>query len=325
MHLVRRRFLHLAAGATALLAIARGARAQTYPTRPVRIVVGGPAGGGLDIAARLVGQWLSERLGQPFIIENRPGAAANIATEVVVRAPADGHTLLLIFTTNAINTTLYEKLNFDFIRDTAPVASIARGSLVMVVNPSFPATTVSEFVAYATAHPGKLNMASGNNGGPGHLAGELFQAMTGVTMLHVPYRGDPPAITALLSGEVHVHFVGLPPAIEQIKAGKLRALAVTTATRSEALPDVPTVSEIVPGYEASVWFGIGAPRNTSAAIVERLNREINEGLADPRMKARFADLGYLMLAGSPSDFGRLIVEETEKWAKVVKLAGIKPG
>ena len=284
MQLPRRRFLHLVARAAALPVVARVACAQTYPMRPIRIVVGGPAGGGLDIAARLVGQWLTERLSQPFVIENRPGAATNIATEAVVRAPADGHTLLLVFTTNAINATLYDKLNFDFISDIAPVASIARGGLVMVVNASFPAKTVPEFVAYAKANPGRVNMASGNNGGPGHLAGELFKVMTGVTMLHVPYRGDPPALTALLGGEVHVHFVGLPPAVEQIRAGKLRALAITTATRSQALPDVPTVSELVPGYDASVWFGIGAPRNTDTGIVDRLNKEINAGLADPRIE-----------------------------------------
>ena len=324
MQLPRRRFLHLVARAAALPVVARVACAQTYPMRPIRIVVGGPAGGGLDIAARLVGQWLTERLSQPFVIENRPGAATNIATEAVVRAPADGHTLLLVFTTNAINATLYDNLNFDFISDIAPVASIARGGLVMVVNASFPAKTVPEFVAYAKANPGRVNMASGNSGGPGHLAGELFKVMTGVTMLHVPYRGDPPALTALLGGEVHVHFVGLPPAVEQIRAGKLRALAITTATRSQALPDVPTVSELVPGYDASVWFGIGAPRNTDTGIVDRLNKEINAGLADPRMNARLADLGYTMLSGSPADFGKLIAEETGKWAKVVKFAGIKP-
>jgi tripartite-type tricarboxylate transporter receptor subunit TctC len=324
MKLPRRRFLHLAAVAAVLPAVPRTARAQSYPIRPVRIVVGGPAGGGLDIAARLTGQWLSERLGQQFIIENRPGAAGNIATEAVVRAPADGYTLLLAFTTNAINATLYDKLGFNFISDIVPVASIARGVLVMVVSPSFPAKSVPEFIAYAKANPGKLNMASGNSGGPGHLAGELFKAMTGVNMLHVPYRGDPPALTGLLGGQVQVHFVGLPPSIEQIKAGKLRALAVSTATRSEVVPDIPTVGEFVPGYEASVWFGIGAPKTTPAEIVEQLNKDINAGLADPRMKTRLADLGYTILTGSPADFGKLIAEETVKWGKVVRAANIKP-
>jgi tripartite-type tricarboxylate transporter receptor subunit TctC len=324
MDLPRRRFLRLVAGVAALPAVPRIASAQTYPTRPVRIVVGLPAGGGVDIVARLIGQWLSERLGQPFVIENRPGAATNIATEAVVNAPRDGYTLLLAFVSQAINATLYEKLNYDFIRDIAPVASIARGTLVMVINPSFPARTVPEFIAYAKANPGKINMASGGNGSPPHVTGELFKAMTGVNMLHVPYRGDAPALTDLIGGQVQVLFSGLASSVEFIKAGKLRALAVTTATRSEALPDIPTVGEFVSGYEASSWFGIGAPRDAPDEIIKKLNRGINAGLADPKIKTRLADLGATVLAGSPADFGKLIAEETEKWGKVIRAANIKP-
>jgi tripartite-type tricarboxylate transporter receptor subunit TctC len=324
MKLLRRRFLHLAAGAAALPAMTRIARAQTYPFRPVRIVAGSPPGGGIDIVARLIGQWLSERLGQPFVIEDRPGAATNIATESVVRARADGYTLLLAFTTNAINATLYDKLNFNFISDVAPVASIARGIIILVVNPSFPARTVPDLIAYAKANPGKVNMASGNNGGPAHVAGELLKVMAGVDMLHVPYRGDPPALTDVLGGRVQLCLVGLPASVELIRAGKLHPLAVTTAIRAQALPDLPTVGEFLPGYEASVWFGIGAPRNTPVEIVDKLNREINAALVDPKIKARLADLGGTVLPGSPADFGTLIVQETEKWAKVVKFAGIKP-
>jgi tripartite-type tricarboxylate transporter receptor subunit TctC len=290
----------------------------------VRIVVGLPAGGGVDVVARLIGQRLSERLGQPFVIENRPGAATNIAAEAVVHAPRDGYTLLLAFLSHAINATLYEKLNYNFIRDIAPVASIARGTLVMVVNPSFPAKTVPEFISYAQANPGKVNMASGGNGSPPHVTGELFKAMTRVNMTHVPYRGDAPALTDLLGGQVQVLFAGLASSVEFIKAGKLRALAVTTATRSEALADVPTVGEFVPGYEASSWFGVGAPANTPVEIVEKLNTEINAALADPKIKARLTDLGATGLVGSPADFGKFIAEETEKWAEVVKFAGIKP-
>ena len=323
MKLPRRTFLHLAAGAAALPVVSRVARAQAYPSRPVRIVVGFAPGGAFDIVARLIGQWLSERLGQPFVIENRPGGGGNIATEAVVRAPADGYTLLLVGVPNAINATLYQKLNFNFIRDIAPIAGIDREPQVMVVNPSVPAKTVSEFIAYAKANPGKISMASQGIGGSGHLTGELFKMMAGVNVLHVPYRGAGPALTDLLGGQVQVMFAAAPSAIEYVKTGKLRALAVTTTTRSEALPDVPTVAEFLPGFEASSWYGIGAPKATPAEIVEKLNKEINAGLADPTMKARLADLGGTLLPGSPSDFGKLIAEETEKWAKVVRSAGIK--
>ena len=323
MKLPRRNFLHLAAGAAALPAVPRIAWAQTYPTRLVRIIVGFAAGGGVDIVARLIGQWLSERLGQQFLIENRPGAATNIATEAVVRAPPDGYTLLLVNGANATNATLYEKLNFNFIRDIAPVAGIMRVPTVMVVNPSVPAKTIPEFIAYAKANPGKINFASGGVGAPSHLAGELFKMMTGVNLVHVPYRGLAPAFTDLIGGQVQVIFGALTSSIEYIKTGRLRALAVTTAKRSEALPDLPTVGEFVPGYEASQWYGVGVPKNTPADIVDKLNKEINAGLADPRMKARLADLGGTVLPGSPSDFGKLIVEETEKWAKVVNFSGAK--
>jgi tripartite-type tricarboxylate transporter receptor subunit TctC len=302
--------------------VSRVAWAQTYPTRPVRLIVGVAAGGGTDIVARLISQWLSERLGQQFIVENRPGAGSNIATEVVVRAPPDGYTLLTVGAPAAINATLYyDKLNFNFIRDIAPVAGIMRGPLVMLVNPSFPAKTVPEFIAYAKANPGKINMASGGNGTTPHVTGELFKMMTGVDMVHVPYRGAGPAITDLLGGQVQVLFDN---PIEHIRAGRLRALAVTTTTRSEALPDIPTLGEFVPGYDASGWFGIGAPKDTPVQIIDRLNREINACLADPRMKARLTDLGGIVLSGSPADFGKHIAEETEKWAKVIKFAGIKP-
>ena len=320
----RRQFLHLAAGAAALPAVSRIAWAQTYPSRPVRIIVGVAAGGTLDILARVMGQWLSERLGQPFIIENRPGASTNIATEAVVRAPANGYTLLSVSPSNAINATLYEKLNFTFIGDIAPVAGIIRAANVMVVNPSVPAKTVPEFIAYAKANPGKLNMSSGGNGTSQHVAGELFKMMTGVDLVHVPYRGAAPALTDLLGGQAQVMFPGMPGSIEYIRAGQLRALAVTTETRSEALPDIPTVSDFVPGYESSQWFGVGAPKNTPIEIIDKLNKEINAGLADPKIKARLADLGGTVLAGSPADFGKLIADETEKWGKVVKFAGIKP-
>jgi tripartite-type tricarboxylate transporter receptor subunit TctC len=324
MKIPRRRFLELAVGATALPAASGIASAQSYPTRPVRIVVGYAAGGGTDLVARLMGQWLSERLGQPFVIENRTGAATNIGTEAVVRAPADGYTLLLAHTANAINATLYEKLNFNFIRDIAPVAAIIRVPTVMVVNPSLPAKTVSEFIAYASANPGRINMASGGAGGPDHMSGELFKAMTGVNMVHVPYRGLSPALTDLLGGQVQVIFSSLPAAIEYIRANKLRALAVTTATRFEGAPDIPTVGEVVPGYEASQWYGVGVPKNTPVAIVEKLNKEINAGLANPKLKAQLADLGGTVLPGPAADFGKLIAEETEKWAKVVKFSGTKP-
>jgi tripartite-type tricarboxylate transporter receptor subunit TctC len=324
MKLPRRNFLHLAAGAAALPLLSRIAWAQTYPTRPVRIVVGFPPAGGTDITARLIGQWLSERLGQPFIIENRPGAGSNIATEAVVRAPADGYTLLLVSTPNAVNATLYEKLNFNFIRDLAPVAGIMVVPVVMVVHPSFPATTVPEFIAYAKANPGKINIASGTIGGPGHVTAELFKMMTGTDMPLVSYRGGGPALTDLLAGQVQVSFLTMPASIEHIRTGKLRALAVTTATRSPMLPDIPALSENLPGYEASTWFGVGAPKNTSTEIVDKLNKEVNAALDDPKMKARLADLGGTPLVSSPADFGKLIAEETEKWGKVIRAANIKP-
>jgi tripartite-type tricarboxylate transporter receptor subunit TctC len=321
---VRRRFLALACGAIAAPAVVPVAWSQTYPARPLHMVVGFAAGGGADIIARLIGQSLSERLGQQIVVDNRPGAGTNIATEVVVKAAPDGYTLLLANSPNAINTTLYDNLSFDFIRDVAPVASIGRVPLVMVVNPSLPAKTVAEFIAYAKANPGKVNMGSGGNGAPDHMSGELFKAMAGVGILHVPYRGVAPAIADLLGGQVQVIFGTMPAVIAFIKSGKLRALAVTTATRSDELPDVPTIAEFVPGYEASQWYGIGAPRNTPAAVIERLNRETNAVLAEPGMKARLAELGASVLSGSPADFGKLIVEETGKWAKVVKLSGAKP-
>jgi tripartite-type tricarboxylate transporter receptor subunit TctC len=324
MKLPRRQFLHLATGAAALPALSHIARAQAYPTRPVRIVAPFAAGGPADILARLIGQWLSERLGQPFVIENRPGAAGNIGTEAVVKSPPDGYTLLLAGSPNTINATLYDKLNFNFIRDIAPVGGIVRFPLVMAVHPSVPAKTVPEFIAHAKANPGKINMASGGIGATPHVAGELFQMMTGVRMIHVPYRGAAPALTDLLAGQVQVSFANTVASIEYIRAGKLRPLAVTTATRAEALPDIPTVAEFVPGYEASGWSGIGSPKNTQSQIVDKLNTEINAGLADPNMKVRLADLGGTVLAGSPSDFGSFVAAETEKWAKVVRSAGIKP-
>jgi tripartite-type tricarboxylate transporter receptor subunit TctC len=319
----RRNFLHLAAGAAALPAVSRVARAQAYPTRPVRIIIGFAPGSASDIVARLVGQWLSEGLGQPFIIEHRPGAANNIATEAVVRAPPDGHTLLVVSSANAVNATFYDKLNYNFIRDIAPVAGIIVVPSVLVVHPSVPAKTVPEFIAYAKANPGKLTMASGGIGSGTHLAGELFKMMAGVNMVHVPYRGGGPALTDLLGGQVQVMFPSTVSSIEYIRAGRLRALAVTTATRSDALPDVPTVDEFVPGYEASAWFGVGAPKATPAEIVEKLNKEINAGLADPKMKARLADVGGTALSGSPADFGKLIADEIEKWAKVIRALNIK--
>jgi tripartite-type tricarboxylate transporter receptor subunit TctC len=304
--------------------MSRIAWAQAYPARPVRILVGAPPGGTLDIVARVMGQWLSERLGQSFVIENRPGGAGNnVATEAVVRAAPDGYTLLLIAISNAINTTLYDKLNYNFLRDIAPVGSIVRVPLIMEVNPSAPAKSVPEFIAYAKANPGKVNMASAGIGTSPQVAGELFKLMTGVELVHVPYRGSPPALTDLLGGRVQVMFDLMPTSIELVRAGKLRALAVTTAARSPALPDIPTVGEFVPGYEASTWQGLGAPKSTPAEIIEKLNREINAGLADPRIKERLADTGAAPFTGSPGDFGKFMADETEKWAKVVKFAGIK--
>jgi tripartite-type tricarboxylate transporter receptor subunit TctC len=323
MKLPRRKFLHLAVGAAALPAVSRIARAQAYPTRPVRIIVPFAAAGAFDIMARLIGQWLSERLGQPFVIENRPGAGTNIGTETVVKAPPDGYTLLLAGTPNAINATLYEKLNFNFIRDIASVAGISRAPLVMAVHPSVPAKTVPEFIAYAKANPGKISMASAGIGAPSHVSGELFKGMAGVNVVHVPYRGAGPALVDLLAGQVQVGFPSLPSSIEYVRAGKLRALAVTSATRSDALPDIPTAGEFLPGYEASASYGIGAPKGTPVEIIDMLNKEINAALDDPNMKARLADLGGTPLLGSAADFGKLIAEETEKWAKVIKFAGIK--
>jgi tripartite-type tricarboxylate transporter receptor subunit TctC len=322
MRFSRRQLLHLAAGAAALTG-SRRARAQAYPSRPIRLIVGFPAGGPTDITARVMGQWLSERLGQQCVIENRGGAGSNIAVEATIGAPPDGYTLLIVGATNAINATLYEKLNFNFIRDIAPVAGIIRVPLIMEVHPSVPAKTVAEFIAYAKARPGKINMGSGGIGTTLHVSGELFKMMTGVDMLHVPYRGAGPMLTDLLGGQVQVGFDPMPSSIGYVKAGQLRPLAVTTATRSEALPELPTVGDFVPGYEASTWYGVGAPKNTPAEIIERLNKEVNVGLADPKLKARLTDLGGMMLTGSAAEFGAFIVEETEKWAKVVKFSGAK--
>jgi tripartite-type tricarboxylate transporter receptor subunit TctC len=324
MKLPRRNFLHLAAGAAALPAVSRIAWAQTYPTRPVRIIVPFTPAGSTDIVARLMGQWLSERLGQQFVIENRPGGGGNIGTEAVVRASADGYTLLMVGGWNAINATLYDKLSFNFIRDIAPVAAISREPNVVLVNPSVPAKSVPEFIAYAKANPGKVSMASAGIGTPGHVSGELFKMMAGVNMVHVPYRGAAPALADLLSGQVQVVFGTISSNIQYIRGGMLRALAVTTATRSEALPDLPTVGEFVPGYETSNWWGVGIPQNTPAEVVDKLNKEMNAGLADPKMKARLADFGGTPLVVSPADFAKLIAEETEKWGKVIRAANIKP-
>jgi tripartite-type tricarboxylate transporter receptor subunit TctC len=324
MIIPRRRFLHFAAGAAALPAMSGTARTETYPTRPVRAIVPLAAGGAADISARLMGQWLAERLGQPFIIENRTGAGGNIGTEAVVTAPADGYTLLVAGSFNAINATLYDKLNFNFIRDIAPVAGIMRNPLIVEVTPSFPTKSVGEFIAYAKAKPGKLNMGSAGIGTPQHMAGELFKVMAGVDMVHVPYRGSGPMLTDLLRGELHVAFDPMLSSIEHIRAGRLQALAVTTATRSERLPDIPTVAESVSGYESFGWVGIGVPRNTRIDIIERINGEINAGLANAKIKARLEDLGSTTLGGSPADFGTLIAEQTDRWAKVIRAANIKP-
>jgi tripartite-type tricarboxylate transporter receptor subunit TctC len=308
----RRKFLHLAVGAAALPALPRNASAQAYPTRPVRIIVGAPPGGGQDLSARLISQWLSDRLGQPFILEYRPGASTNIATEAVVRARPDGYTLLLAPTANA-NATLYDNLNFNFMRDIAPVAGIQRIPLIMEVHPSVPVTTIPEFLSYAKANPGKLSYGSAGIGTSLHVAGELFKMRTGISMIHVPYRGSAPALTNLLGGQIHVMFDTLTTSLEYVRVSKLRALAVTAAVRSEALPHIPTASEFLPGFEANAWFGLGAPASTPTAIIEALNREINAGLADPRVKARFVELGAAVLSGRPADFRELIADETEKW------------
>src|SRR5262249_33205871 len=324
MKLPRRNFLHLAAGAAALPAVSRIAWAQAYPSRPVRVIVPFGTAGVTDIIARLIGQWLSDRLGQQFVIENRPGAGGNIGTEVAVRAPADGYTLVVVGAPNAINATLYDKLSFDFIRDIAPVAPIVRFANVLDVNLSVPAKTLPEFIAYAELNPGKINMASVGVGAPSHVSGELFKMRARVNMVHVPYRSAGAALTDLISGQVQVYFGSTASSIEHIKAGKIRALGVTTAARSEALPDVPTIAEFVPGYEASGWLGVGAPRSAPGEIIDKLNAEINAALADPNLQARLADLGGTVVKGSPADFGKLIAEETEKWAKVIRAANIKP-
>ena len=307
-----------------LPAVPRIATAQAYPTRPVRLIIGYPPGGSADITARLLGQWLSERLGQPVVVESRPGAGTNIATETVVNAPPDGYTLLLVAPANAINPTLYEKLNHNFMRDIAPVAGLIRFPNVIVVNPSVPAKTVPEFIAYAKANPGKPNMASSGAGSTIHVSGELFKMMTGINMVHVPYRGGAPALTDLISGQVQVMFDNVPTSIEFIRAGKLRPLAVTTAARSNVLPDLPTVADFVPGYEASAWYGVGVPKGTPEAIIGKLNKETNAILADPKARARFDELGASLIAGSPAEFGQLVADETEKWAKVVKFSGARP-
>jgi tripartite-type tricarboxylate transporter receptor subunit TctC len=323
MKLPRRQFLHLTAGAVALPAVSRMAWAQTYPSRPVRIIVGFPPGGAADMSARLAGQWLSEQLGQSFVIENRAGAGSNIATEAVVRAPPDGHTLLLVYSANAINATLYHSLNFNFLRDIAPIAGISRETLVMVLNPAMPVKTVLEFIAHTKTNPGKVNYASAGIGTTGHVSGELFKIMAGVNMVHVPYRGAAPALTDLLGGQVQVMFASMLSSIEYIRAHKLRPLAVTTETRSVALPDIPTGAEFVPGYEASSVYGLDAPKNTPTDIIDKLNKEINAAFADATMQARIDALGSTVLPGSPADFGKLMADETEKWGKVIRAANIK--
>jgi tripartite-type tricarboxylate transporter receptor subunit TctC len=323
MKLQRRQFLQLAAGAAALPVTSGVARAQAYPARPVRLVIGYTPGGSADLTARLMGQWLSEKLGQSFVIENRPGGGTNIATEAVVRAAPDGYTLMLVAPANAINATLYDKLNFDFLRDIEPVAGIIRFPNVVVVNPALPINSIPELIAYAKANPGKLNMASSGNGSTIHMSGELFKMLTGINMVHVPYRGGAPALTDLLAGQVQVMFDNIPTCAEHVKSGKLRGLAVTSTTRSEVLPDLPVVADFLPGYEASAWYGIGVPKGTPPEIIERLNKAVNEILADPKAKARFAELGAILLPGSAADFGKLLADETDKWGKVVKFAGAK--
>jgi tripartite-type tricarboxylate transporter receptor subunit TctC len=323
MNICRRRFLHLTTGAAAMPAISRVARADVYPSRPVHLIVFYAAGGGNDIIARLMGQWLSQRLGQSFVIENRPGGGGNLGTEYVVRAAPDGYTLLLSSTANTVNASLYNSLGFNFVRDIAPVASISYEPNIMVVNPSVPAKTVPEFIAYAKANPGKINYGSAGIGSSQHMSGELFKMMAGIDMTHVPFRGTAPALQSLLGGQVQLMFASMSATLEHVRAGRLTALAVTIPKRSDVLPDVPSVSEFLPGFDAEVYYGIGAPKDTPAEIVERLNKEINAGLADPQFKARLVDLGSMVLPGSPADFGKFIGNETEKWAKVVKFANIK--
>jgi tripartite-type tricarboxylate transporter receptor subunit TctC len=323
MKLSRRRFLRFTSGAIALPASSRLARAQTYPSRPVRLIIGYTPGGSADLTARLMGQWLSEKLGQSFIVENRPGASTNIATEAVLRAAPDGYTLLLVAPANAINATLYDKLNFNFIREVEPVAGLIRFPNVVVVNPSVPVKSIPELIAYAKANPGKLNMASSGNGSTIHMSGELFKMLTDINMVHVPYRGGAPALTDLIAGQVQVMFDNLPTCAEHVKSGKLRGLAVTSTTRSEVLPDLPTVADFLPGYEASAWYGLSAPKGTPAEIVDRLNKAVNEILADPKVKAKFSEYGAILLPGSAADFGKLLADETEKWGKVVKFSGAK--
>jgi tripartite-type tricarboxylate transporter receptor subunit TctC len=319
----RRKFLQIAAGAAVLPAVSTIAAAQAYPSRPIRLIIGYTPGGSADLTARLMGQWLSERLGQPFVIENRPGGGTNIATEAVVRAAPDGYTLLLAAPANAINATLYDKLNFNFLRDVEPVAGIIRFPNVVVVNPQVPVKSIPELIAYAKANPGKLNMASSGNGSTIHMSGELFKMLTGINMVHVPYRGGAPALTDMISGQVQVMFDNIPTCAEHVKSGKLRGLAVTSTTRSEVLPDLPTVADFLPGYEASAWYGIVAPKNTPTEVIDALNKATNAVLADPAAKTRFAELGAILLPGSAADFGKLLADETEKWGKVVRFAGAR--
>jgi len=323
MKIPRRQFLHLAAATALLPAVSRTARAQAYPTRPIRLIIGYTPGGSADLTARLMGQWLSERLGQSFVIENRPGGGTNIATEAALRAAPDGYSLLLVAPANAINATLYSKLNFNFLQEMVPIAGIIRFPNVVVVNPEVPVKTIPELIAYAKANPGKLNMASSGNGSTIHMSGELFKMLTGIDMLHVPYRGGAPALTDLLSGQVQVMFDNIPTCAEHVKSGKLRGLAVTSTTRSEVLPDLPTVADFLPGYEASAWYGLAAPKGTPPEIVETLNKAVNAILADPAAKTRFGELGAILLPGSAADFGKLVADETDKWGKVVKFAGAK--
>jgi tripartite-type tricarboxylate transporter receptor subunit TctC len=323
MKFPRRQFLHLAAGAALLPALSRSAGAQSYPTRPIRLIIGYTPGGSADLTARLMGQWLSERLGQSFVIENRPGGGTNIATEAALRAAPDGYTLLLVAPANAINATLYSKLNFNFLQEMEPIAGIIRFPNVVVVNPEVPVKTIPELIAYAKANPGKLNMASSGNGSTIHMSGELFKMLTGIDMLHVPYRGGAPALTDLLSGQVQVMFDNIPTCAEHVKSGKLRGLAVTSTTRSDVLPDLPTVADFLPGYEASAWYGLAAPKGTPPEIVQTLNKAVNAILADPAAKARFAEIGAILLPGSAAEFGKLVADETDKWGKVVKFAGAR--